>query len=98
MSRDILIKPLVTEKTAKLTEKQNKYCFIVDKKANKVEIRKAIEAMYGVSVVDVNTVIAPTRIRSRMTKRGVIEGRTNSIKKAFITIASTDVIDFYAEI
>ncbi|QQS29143.1 MAG: 50S ribosomal protein L23 [Sphingobacteriales bacterium] len=98
MSRDILIKPLVTEKTAKLTDKQNKYCFVVDKKANKIEIRKAIEAMYGVTVVEVNTVISPTRVRSRFTKKGVVEGRTKSVKKAFITLASSDTIDFYAEI
>lgn len=98
MSRDILVKPLVTEKTAKLTEKQNKFSFVVNKKSNKIEIKKAIEAMYGVTVTDVNTVIMPTKKRSRLTKRGVIEGKTRSVKKAYITIADNDTIDFYAEI
>lgn len=98
MSRDILVKPLVTEKTAKLTEKQNKFSFVVNKKSNKIEIKKAIEAMYGVTVTDVNTVIMPTKKRSRFTKRGVIEGRARSVKKAYITIADNDTIDFYAEI
>ncbi|HRI28131.1 MAG TPA: 50S ribosomal protein L23 [Chitinophagales bacterium] len=98
MSRNILVRPLVTEKTAGLMEKRNQYSFIVDKKANKIEIKKAVEEMYGVTVESVNTVIMPTRKRSRFTKRGFIEGRTKSMKKAFVTVSNTDTIDFYAEI
>lgn len=98
MSKDILIKPLVTEKTSRLTEKLRKYSFAVDKKANKIEIKKAVEAMYGVTVTDVNTIILPTKKRSRFTKRGIIEGSTKSLKKAVITVSENDTIDYYAEI
>ncbi|PSJ76908.1 50S ribosomal protein L23 [Sphingobacteriales bacterium UPWRP_1] len=98
MSKSILIKPLVTEKTSRLTEKLRKYSFAVDKRANKIEIKKAIESMYGVTVTDVNTVILPTKKRSRFTKRGVVEGRTKALKKAIITVSENDTIDFYAEI
>ena len=94
MSRDVLIRPLLTEKSNKLVEKQRKYTFIVDKKANKVEVKKAIEEMYAVTVAEVSTLITPTKVKRRYTKKGIIQGRTVSVKKAIITLAEGD-INFY---
>jgi len=93
----VLIKPLITEKASALNEK-GKYGFIVEKKANKVEIRKEIEKMYGVTVQDVNTMIYQGRAKSRYTKSRVVSGRTPSFKKAIVTVADGDVIDFYSGI
>ncbi len=93
----VLIKPVVTEKVSALNEK-GKYGFIVDRKANKVEIKKAVEQMYGVTVEDVNTMVYLGKKKTRYTKSRVISGRTPSFKKAIVTVAEGDVIDFYSEI
>jgi large subunit ribosomal protein L23 len=93
----VLIKPLVTEKVSALNEK-GKYGFVVDRKANKVEIKKAVEKLYGVTVEDVNTMNYLGKAKSRFTKSRVISGRSASLKKAIITVAEGDVIDFYSEI
>ncbi len=93
----VLIKPVVTEKVSALNEK-GKYGFIVDRKANKVEIKKAVEKMYGVTVEDVNTMVYLGKKKTRYTKSRVISGRTPSFKKAIVTVAEGDVIDFYSEI
>ena len=93
----VLIKPLVTEKISSLNEK-GKYGFVVDKKANIVEIKKAVEKMYGVTVEDVNTMNYLGKKKSRYTKSKIITGRTPSFKKAIVTVAEGDVIDFYGEI
>jgi len=93
----VLIKPLITEKASALNEK-GKYGFIVEKKANKVEIKKEIEKIYGVTVHDVNTMIYQGRAKSRYTKARVVSGRTPSFKKAIVTVADGDVIDFYSGI
>lgn len=93
----VLIKPVVTEKVSALNEK-GKYGFIVDRKANKVEIRKAVEKMYGVTVEDVNTMNYLGKHKTRYTKSRIISGRTASYKKAIVTVAEGDVIDFYSEI
>jgi large subunit ribosomal protein L23 len=93
----VLIKPLITEKASTLNEK-GKYGFIVEKDANKVEIKKEVEKMYGVTVEDVNTMIYQGRAKSRYTKSRVISGRSSSFKKAIITVADGDVIDFYSGI
>ena len=93
----VLIKPLITEKASALNEK-GKYGFIVEKKANKVEIKKEIEKMYGVTVQDVNTMIYQGRAKSRYTKSRVVSGRTPSFKKAIVTVVDGDVIDFYSGI
>ena len=93
----VLIKPVVTEKVSALNE-QGKYGFIVDRKANKVEIKKAVENMYGVTVEDVNTMDYLGKKKTRYTKSRVISGRTPSFKKAIVTVAEGDVIDFYSEI
>ena len=81
-----------------LTEKLNRYSFVVNMDANKVEIKKAVESMYGVTVTDVNTMIIAGKNKSRYTKTGIIEGRTSAKKKAIITLADGDVIDFYSNI
>ena len=94
---DILIKPLVTEKVSELNEK-GKYGFIVDRKANKVEIKKAVEKMYGVTVEHVNTMQYQGKQKSRYTKTKIVTGRTESFKKAIVTVAEGEVIDFYSGI
>ena len=95
---DILIKPIVTEKMTGQTEKLNRYGFVVNKDANKRQIQKAIEGMYDVSVVAVNTMIYGGKTKSRYTKAGVIKGKTSAYKKAVVTLAEGESIDFYSNI
>lgn len=95
---DILIKPLVTEKMNSLTEKFRRYGFIVAKKATKPQIKKAVETFYNVRVDSVNTMIYGGKVKSRYTKSGVISGKTNSYKKAIVTLAEGESIDFYSNI
>lgn len=94
----ILIKPLVTEKMTILGDKLNRYGFIVDRSANKIDIKTAVEQMYGVTVKDVNTVNYHGKKKSRYTKAGLLSGRANHYKKAFVTLAGEDKIDFYSNI
>ncbi|HNP07349.1 MAG TPA: 50S ribosomal protein L23 [Cyclobacteriaceae bacterium] len=93
----ILKKPLVTEKVSALNEK-GKYGFLVDSDANKVEIKKAVEKMYGVNVEKVNTMNVMGKYKSRYTKAGVLSGRMPSYKKAIITVAEGEIIDFYSNV
>ena len=79
-------------------DKLNRYGFIVERDANKVEIKNAVEQMYGVSVKDVNTVNYHGKRKSRYTKAGMLTGRTNNYKTAFVTLAGDDKIDFYSNI
>ena len=95
---NILIKPVITEKMTDESEKYNRFGFIVDRRANKLEIKDAVEKMYGVSVEKVRTMIYPGKAKSRNTKGGVVSGRTNSYKKAIIDIAEGESIDFYSNI
>ena len=95
---EILIKPLVTEKMTILGDKLNRYGFIVDRRANKLQIRQAVEDMYGVVVTDVNTVNYMGKEKSRYTKSGLLEGRGNHYKKAIVTLKEGDTIDFYSNI
>ena len=92
----ILIKPIVTEKLTEQGEKLHRYGFIVDRGANKLQIKEAVEKMYNVSVADVNTINYHGKKKSRFTKAGVIRGRANHYKKAYVTLAGEDKIDFYA--
>ena len=94
----IIIKPIVTEKMTKLGEKLNRYGFKVEKDANKIQIKQAVEAMYNVTVTDVNTLIAAPKKKSRFTKSGVIKGETSAYKKAIVTLKEGEVIDFYSNI
>lgn len=95
---DILVKPLVTEKMTDQAERYNRYGFIVRKDASKVQIKKAVESLYDVNVATVNTMIYGGKSKSRFTKSGVITGKTNSYKKAIITLMEGDSIDFYSNI
>lgn len=79
-------------------EKLNRYGFIVDREANKLQIKAAVEQMYNVSVADVNTLNYHGKKKSRFTKAGVLRGRMNHYKKAYVTLAGDDKIDFYANI
>jgi len=91
----IIIKPIVTEKVTKDGEVFNRFGFVVDKKANKVQIKKAVEAAYGVTVVEVNTMnVRPDRT-TKYTKSGVISGKTNAFKKAIVQVKEGETIDFY---
>lgn len=81
-----------------LGEKLNRYGFIVDKKANKIQIKKAVEDFYGVDVLAVNTINYSGKEKSRYTKGGVIGGRTSAYKKAIVTLAEGETIDFYSNI
>ena len=95
----IIIKPIVTEKQTAITEKfPNRYGFRVSPDANKLEIKKAVEEMYGVHVADVNTMNYSGKNKSRYTKAGIINGRTNAFKKAIVTLKEGDTIDFYSNI
>lgn len=94
----ILIKPLVTEKMTIQGEKLNRFGFEVEISANKLQIKQAVEAMYGVKVLDVNTVRYHGKRKSRFTKAGVLSGRANHYKKAYVTLAGDDKIDFYSNI
>lgn len=95
---DILIRPIVTEKMERLTGKLNQYGFIVDKKANKLQIKKAIEELYGVTVDSVNTIRYSGKLKNRYTRTGYVVGRTNSYKKAMVTLKKGEKIDFYSNI
>ena len=94
----IIIKPIVTEKMTVQGEKLNRYGFIVDRNANKIEIKAAVEQMYNVTVADVNTLNYHGKKKSRYTKAGMLRGRENHYKKAYVTLAGDDKIDFYSNI
>ena len=94
----ILIKPIVTEKLTVQGEKLNRYGFIVDREANKLQIKAEVEQIYNVTVADVNTVNYHGKRKSRYTKAGMLKGRTNHYKKAYVTLVGEDKIDFYANI
>jgi large subunit ribosomal protein L23 len=93
---NILIKPIITEKATANSELRNCYTFEVNTKANKIEIKKAVEAAYGVSVEKVRTInVRPDR-RTRFTKTGIQHGKTNAVKKALVQLAEGEVIDLYS--
>ncbi len=94
----IIIKPIVTEKMTVQGEKLNRYGFIVDRDANKIQIKAAVEQMYNVSVAAVNTMNYHGKKKSRFTKAGILRGRMNHYKKAYVTLAGDDKIDFYSNI
>lgn len=95
---DVLVKPLVTEKmTAKNTE-LNQFGFIVAKRANKIQIKEAVESLYEVKVLEVNTMVYAGKRKFRGTRRGYVQGRTNAFKKAIVTLKQGDKIDFYSNV
>jgi large subunit ribosomal protein L23 len=95
---DILIKPIVTEKMTGQTETLKCYGFIVDKRANKNQIKTAIQDMYGVAVVSVNTMRYGGKEKSRFSRTGVVRGKSSAFKKAIVSLIDGDVIDFYSNI
>ena len=95
---NILLKPIVTEKMTADSEKLNRYGFIVEKSANKLQIKKAVEELYEVTVVDVNTMRYGGKRKTRYTRSGVTTGKTNAFKKAMVTVAEGEAIDFYSNI
>ena len=94
----IIIKPIVTEKMNAVGEKLNRYGFRVVRTANKVEIKKAVEEMYNVQVVDVNTLIVAPKVKQRYTKSGLLRGAQQAYKKAIVTLKEGETIDFYSNI
>ena len=94
----VIIKPILTEKMTIQGTKLNRYGFIVDPKANKLQVKKAVEEMYNVVVTDVDTMNYMGKEKSRYTKSGMLTGRTNHFKKAIITLKDGDKIDFYSNI
>ncbi len=95
---DILLKPIVTEKMTGQGEDMNRYGFIVDQRANKIQIKKAVEELYNVSVASVNTMTYGGKRKMRYTRTGIVSGKTKSYKKAIITLSEGDAIDFYSNI
>ena len=94
----VIIKPILTEKMTIQGEKLSRYGFIVDTKANKLQVRQAVEEMYNVVVVDVDTMNYMGKAKSRYTKSGMLTGRANNYKKAIVTLKDGDKIDFYSNI
>ncbi len=95
---EVLIKPILTEKANAQQEKLRRYAFKVDRRANKLEIKKAVEEFYGVNVVDVNTAVVPGKNKTRYTKAGFIQGMKGAYKKALVTVADGESIDLYSNI
>ncbi len=95
---DVLIKPVITEKMTGISEKLHQYGFLVNKNANKIQIKKAVEEMYGVTVEAVNTIRYAGKSKSRYTKKGFVSGKADAFKKAIVTIDKGQTIDFYSNI
>jgi large subunit ribosomal protein L23 len=95
---NVLIKPIITEKATSQSELNNCYSFLVDTKANKVEIKKAVEAAYGVAVEKVRTLNYGPERKTKYTKTGIQNGKTNATKKAVVQVADGDTIDFYSNL
>lgn len=94
----IILKPIITEKMTHKGETLNQFGFIVDKSANKLQIKGEVEDLYGVQVLSVNTMNYAGKSKSRFTKTGVISGKTRSYKKAMVTLAEGETIDFFSNI
>jgi large subunit ribosomal protein L23 len=95
---EILKKPILTEKASLLTEKLNRFTFKADHRANKLQIKEAIEKMYGVTIEAINTMVVVGKIKSRNTKAGMTSGRAAKYKKAVVTLKDGETIDFYSNI
>jgi large subunit ribosomal protein L23 len=94
----VILKPIITEKMTQLGEKLNRYGFKVDKRANKLEIKQAIKDIYGVEVAEINTMTYRGKSKTRYSKSGFISGKSNNYKKAIVTLAKGETIDFYSNI
>jgi large subunit ribosomal protein L23 len=96
MARDILIRPIITEKSDKAMKK-DVYTFVVNRKSNKLEIAKAVEAAFQVTVEHVNTTVIPGKAKSRSTKTTVVKGVKPAYKKAFVTLLQGETIDLFGD-
>ena len=94
----IIKKPIITEKMTDQSEKYNRYAFVVDRRVNKIQIKQAVAEMYDVAVDSVRTMVCVGKKRVRGTKSGMIVGKTSTYKKAIVTLAEGDSIDFYSNI
>jgi large subunit ribosomal protein L23 len=94
----VILKPVITEKMTAKGEDLNQYGFIVDKRANKLQVKAEVEELYGVEVLSVNTMNYSGKRKSRFTKAGVISGKTNAFKKAIVTLREGETIDFFSNI
>jgi len=94
-SSTVLIRPVITEKVNGQIEKSSRYTFVISRSANKLEVKKAVEAFYGVKVENVNTARVPAKAKTRMTKAGILSGRKSGYKKAIVTLAEGDSIDLF---
>lgn len=92
----IIIKPIISEKATYLTDLRGQYSFLVDTKANKIQIKKAVEEAYGVNVAEVRTMIYAPKVSSRYTKKGLQVGKTNKLKKAVVELQLGEVLDIFA--
>ena len=92
---EVLIKPILTEKANAQQEKLRRYAFKVNRRANKLEIKKAVEGFYGVTVKDVNTAVIPGKSKTRFTKAGYVKGQKPAYKKALVTVSEGETIDLY---
>ncbi|MBL7803125.1 MAG: 50S ribosomal protein L23 [Saprospiraceae bacterium] len=95
MAKQILIKPVITEKSTKLADKRSTYVFVVNKNANKIEVKNAVEKFYNVSVDSVNTAVMPAKPKARSTKTTIVRGRKASYKKAYVTLTPGERIDIF---
>ncbi|QCX52904.1 50S ribosomal protein L23 [Elizabethkingia sp. JS20170427COW] len=92
----VIIKPVITEKATSQADFAGVYTFLVDTKANKIQIKQAVEAAYGVKVADVRTMIYAPKVSAKYTKKGLQVGKTNKLKKAIIQLVEGETIDVFA--
>lgn len=97
MKSQILIKPIISEKSERLSGSLGQYSFVVEKTANKLQIKEAVEKMYGVSVTRVNTAVMPSKAKVRNTRSGMLKGRVSAYKKAYITLNEGEELDFFID-
>jgi large subunit ribosomal protein L23 len=95
---EVLVKPILTEKANAQQDKLRRFAFKVARKANKLEIKKAVEEFYGVTVTDVNTSVVPGKNKTRYTKAGFVKGQKPAFKKAMVTVAEGETLDIYGSI
>ena len=98
MANQVLIKPIISEKEETLSEDLGQYSFVVDKRANKLEIKKAVEKMYNVNVASVNTNIVPRKLSVKNTKSGLQIGTKSAYKKAVVKLAEGEMIDLFGDL
>ena len=98
MAKEILIKPIISEKSEKLSEGGGQYSFVVAKNANKIEIKEAVSSHYNVNVAAVNTMNMPSKSKTRNTRSGIQKGRVSGYKKAIVTVEKGEEIDFFGDL